>query len=230
MFLVILNKKDRMKKELKVVSILIIILLATALRLCYLTKESVWIDETNSIDVAESGYRDLLNPPFYFLFLDYWMGVFGKSEFSIRFPSVLFGIFSVIFTYQIGKIFFNKKVGVVAAFILSINPFHVFYSQEARAYSLFTFLSLLSIYLFFKAINTNKNRYWYFFVLISILNLYTFYFALLVLVSEIIYLLIINYKLSNKKKKKAKINKIYKMVFSTAIILIAFTFLIKIKF
>lgn len=65
-----------------------------------------------------------------------WRGVFGASEFALRSLSAVLGVLLVWLTYRIAQQVFTHGVGVVAALIAAINPFQIYYSQEARMYLL----------------------------------------------------------------------------------------------
>src|SRR5579872_5620554 len=57
--------------------------------------------------------------------------VFGATEFATRFPSAAIGTLAVIATYFLGRKMFDKKVGLLAAFILAISPWHIIASRNA---------------------------------------------------------------------------------------------------
>ncbi|RKY36518.1 MAG: hypothetical protein DRP78_03400 [Candidatus Omnitrophota bacterium] len=129
-----------------------IIVLGAFLRIYNLGAESLWYDEVGSIDQATRSLPVLFSKfhlsPLYFVLLKYWMRLFGASEFVLRLPSVLFGVGALFLIYKIGQMLFNTRVGLLSSLILAISPFHLFYCQEARHYSLFIFLTLLSNFFF----------------------------------------------------------------------------------
>lgn len=143
-------------------ALLIILAFGLILRIYDLGTESLWYDEIESIDQATRDLPVLFSnfhvSPLYFLLLKYWMGIFGISEFALRFLSVIFGMGSIFLIYKIAKILFNKKVGLFSSLILAASPFHLFYSQEIRHYSLFLFLALLSMLFFLKIIKTENSH------------------------------------------------------------------------
>lgn len=136
---------------------LLIFIVGLGLRIYDLGSESIWYDEAISVAVAK---LDLLaqiqwsfvqndnNPPLYYEILHFWIAIFGDSEFASRLPSAILGSFSIIAIYSVGRLLFNKNVGLLAALILATSVFHIKYSQEARAYSLLAFLSLVSYYFY----------------------------------------------------------------------------------
>jgi hypothetical protein len=70
----------------------------------------------------------------YYYALHFWRGVFGSTEFALRSLSAVLGVLLVGLTYLIGRKAFNIGVGLLAAFVAAINPFQIYYSQEARMY------------------------------------------------------------------------------------------------
>lgn len=117
--------------------------LATVLRLYQLGTESVWIDEMLSIRDAEEFTLSIpYTRPLFYALLKFWM-LFGSSDAWLRSLAVLFGLGSILLTYQLGKVLVSKPVGYVAAFLMAISPLFINHSQEIRMYSLISFLSIL---------------------------------------------------------------------------------------
>jgi mannosyltransferase len=160
-------------------SLVLISLLALAVRLYQLDRESFWLDEAFSYWAASSSPEDILQeitndnqPPLYYLILHYWMKSVGESDWTIRLLSAIFGVLSVPIVFQIGKQLFNDRFGLVAALFLAVSPFHIQYSQEARSYSLYFFLTSLSV--LFLLLMYRKVRYASVgYILSTILLLYT---------------------------------------------------------
>jgi len=162
--------------------IYLILILGFILRLLLLGNQSIWLDEAFSIYHSQKPAYEILalddpSPPLYHLILHNWTGIFGISEFSVRFPSLIFGVISIYLIYLLGRRMHKEKAGLFAALILAVSPINVFYSQEARAYSLLFMLSLASMYFYMK----KKNK-WY--VLFSTLMIYTHIFGFLILIVQ----------------------------------------------
>lgn len=111
---------------------------------------------------------------------------FSGSEFWVRLPSALLGAASVIIIFFLGRRLFGTRTGVVAALVLAVAPFHVWYAQDARPYASLACYSLLSLYFFCELITAPSRRAWVGFTLANILNLYNAFFALLVLPAELV--------------------------------------------
>lgn len=152
--------------------ILFILTLGFLLRLINLN-QSLWLDEAITAKVVQKfGFLDIItkfspndfHPPLYYLFLKVWTNFFGYSEISLRLPSVIFSLITVVFVYLIAKKFISKKAALLSAFFLTINPLFVYYSQEARMYSMVTMLVAGAMYFFL----TKRNYGYYLFIVLSI--------------------------------------------------------------
>src|SRR3989344_6087225 len=151
-----------------------ILLITFVLRLVNLN-QSFWLDEAAQVIESTRPFSQQFNiasdfhPPLYHLMLHLWLKM-GTSEWFARLPSVLFGVLSVFFLYQIGRILFDYKTAVAGAILTSFSAYHIWYSQEARPYILFTFLSLISTYFLLK-------KQWIRYFVFSLFCMYTLYFA-----------------------------------------------------
>jgi len=133
----------------------LIVILGIFLRLYHISDQGIWFDEAFSIYESQRHATRILasydpSPPLYYLVLHFWMEVFGTSEVSVRVPSAIFGVISIIVIYLLGKLIFNKRVGIYSALLIALSPIHIFYSQEARAYSLLFLLTMLSAYFYLR--------------------------------------------------------------------------------
>jgi uncharacterized membrane protein len=131
--------------------------LAFGLRVYRLAGQSIWYDEGLSVYYARRPLPELLalvagsdHPPLYFLLLHAWLRVvaFGQpaTEFLVRYPSVIFGVLLVPLVYVFGCRLLNGSAARLAGLLIALSPFHVWYSQETRMYTLVAFLTLLSTY------------------------------------------------------------------------------------
>ncbi|HLE25506.1 MAG TPA: glycosyltransferase family 39 protein [Thermodesulfobacteriota bacterium] len=114
----------------------------------------MWLDEAISVWFANESLGNIIikqtsadvHPPFYYIVLSLWINVFGNGEFEVRLLSAIFGILSIPLLYLIVKDLFGNLPALISALMLALSPFHVYYSQEARMYSILTFFVLLSIF------------------------------------------------------------------------------------
>jgi uncharacterized membrane protein len=141
-----------------------ILLLSAVLRLYGLSSESLWLDEGHTARRATDSLYQLMvestyqtETPLYFVMEKIWCAVFGTSEFSLRFPSVVFGIGAVFGIFLLACEIFSVDVGLLSALLLAINPFAIHYSQEARPYALLLFASVFSFYFLLRVM---RNLQW----------------------------------------------------------------------
>ena len=101
---------------------------------------------------------DIGNSPFYYLLLHIWMDIFGLSDFSARFFSVIFSMLIIGATYFFGRRFFSSNTGLIAAAIVAVEPIFIAYSHQARNYSLTFLLTLLATHFFLQIIEDKADR------------------------------------------------------------------------
>jgi len=134
---------------------LVIILVATATRFHALDAQSLWYDEgvayTHSLRTLPELVPLLqrnVHVPAYFGLLGLWEDVAGSSEFSLRALSVFFSILSVAWTYALGKRLYHPIAGLVAAGLVALNTFSIFYGQETRMYAMLTGVAGASMWVY----------------------------------------------------------------------------------
>jgi len=124
---------------------------AAALRAFAISRESVWVDEALSVRLARLGWPALVaatgedgHPPLYLALLHVWIACFGTSEAAIRSLSAVLGVLAVAAVYGAGRLWFDRATGLCAALLVALSPYHIYYSQEARNYSLLVLTTALS--------------------------------------------------------------------------------------
>ncbi len=170
--------------------LVLILVLGLGLRLIKLD-QSFWLDEASqaqlsSLSVSQiwSGRQADFHPPLFYFLSHFWLQ-FGRSEAWLRLLPLSFGIINILVIYFLAR-HIQPKLGLITAFLLAINPFHVYYSQEFRMYSLLALLGTLSMLAFIK-----KSRS---LILINALLLYTHYTSIFLIFAQIIYCFIFDRK------------------------------------
>jgi len=150
--------------------LVLLLLVALALRLINLDERPLWYDEAFAVLFAEKGLDAMLygtltpvaggaadiHPLLYYTTLNGWMGVIGQSAFAVRLWSVFLGVLTVAAMFTLARKLINVRVAWAAAIIAALAAFHVQYSQETRMYALLGLLTLLTTYTFLKA---STDRY-----------------------------------------------------------------------
>lgn len=109
---------------------------------------------------------------------------FGTNPFWVRLPSALSGTMTVPLVYLVGKRALNRTTGIVAAVLLSVSPFHVWFAQDARPYAALAFYSLLSFFFFVELARKPTWYAWLGLTLATTLNLYNQFFSLMPILSQ----------------------------------------------
>jgi mannosyltransferase len=134
-------------------ALIALVALAAALRLWRLGHQSFWLDESFTAMLVDrdlwgmlKGVRETESTPhLYYLLAWLWSRVFGDGEAALRSMSALFGIATVPVAYAAARELFSQRAALVGAALVAVNPWLVWYSQEARAYSLFVLLATASL-------------------------------------------------------------------------------------
>jgi len=158
--------------------------LAFGLRLHLLDGQSLWFDEGFALHLASKTLPQIMeqNPvgwlPLHSVALHFWLQLVGQSPFMARFFSLFFGVLVVAMLYLLGKQLASPATGVIASLLGCFSPFLVYYSQEARVYALWLFLSLLSVYLLLRALRSPERlRWWLAYGVATTLAIYSHYFS-----------------------------------------------------
>lgn len=168
-----------MKKNL-----FIVLLVALFFRLPLLGG-SFWLDEAaQALESSRSlGEQHLIAGDFQPPLLHYivhFMLLVGRDEVWLRSISLMSGLVTIAFLYLILKQTAGEKAAMIAGLLLAINPFHIFFSQELRPYSLAAMFACLSWWALLK-----EKRAW--FVVATIGGLYSMYLYPFISFSQLIY-------------------------------------------
>lgn len=160
---------------------LAVILLAAALRFHLIEAQSFWNDEGNTLRLIERAIPDLItasnldiHPPGYYLLLKLWHTIAGDTEFALRLFSAFAGALTVACVYALGRRLFAPGVGVLAALLVAVNSFSVYYGQEARMYALLQLVAAASM-LAFVVWLSGSRRVGVLLALLTAAGLYTHY-------------------------------------------------------
>lgn len=149
--------------------LLLIVLFALALRLWFfvvvgLNDDFVYTDLSSN--VAEGKFSLYLHPfirPMMLLPIGFFYFLFGISHYSSILYILLTAIGILLVTFYIGKILFNKSVGLVAAFIASFVPIFTIFSTEVVPDIPLAFFWGLSVLLFLVGERSRKQSNIYYF-------------------------------------------------------------------
>ncbi|MCD4653210.1 glycosyltransferase family 39 protein [bacterium] len=177
------------------ISVLLILFLAAALRLCGVDRMSLWGDEACMVYLCQESSSSIVEalasadrpdvdvaPPLYFLILHGWMNLFGTSLLAFRGFSVLFGVLTVLCVIGLGNRLFGHQLGLIAGVLAAISPFQIWYSQEGRMYTMASCLAAAAMWSLISAIKRpRKFMGWSGFGISGLALIYTQYYGALLL-------------------------------------------------
>ena len=140
-----------------------LLLFALALRLHHLDHESLWIDELLQASFYAHPFDQIARyaayqqqPP-----LDYWIGygvnAVSSTDFALRLPSAFFGVGSVFLIILLVRSVCRLPVAYGAGFLAAALPFNIYFSQEARPYSIAIFLFLALLWAVSRILKTSET-------------------------------------------------------------------------
>ncbi len=147
--------------------LVVLVLIAIPLSCYNLAYEPYWQDELSSYYAAQgilshglpffpSGF---LYPKaeFYSYLLAIWKTVFGEADGIPRAISVVEYLVSLPLIYVVGTYFFDKRIALLATAMLAFSPTSLVWSRQMRMYEQEQMMTLLTIFLFYRAIE-KRNR------------------------------------------------------------------------
>jgi len=186
--------------SIKPVYILLLLLLVGAfIRFYKLDFAGLWLDEIFSMEEADPAlslskvYENIQRdqPPTFFFILNIWLKLFGYSDIAGRSLTCIFGCLGILAIYFLGKEFRDTQLGLFAAFLTTINYFHIGVSVEIRFYALVFLLSTLSYLFFLRAIKKTLIIDFVCYSIVTALLLNTHYFGLVLFASQLILFVVI---------------------------------------
>ena len=138
--------------------LLLVLLGAFALRVVALDQLGLAYDESASALMARATPQAIVDfhwraafehPPLWVLLLHGWSRVVGQSEFALRLLPALAGCAVVAMSWRLARTLWpnEPRLPGISALFCALAPVLVYYSQEARMYTLVVLLMLMATYL-----------------------------------------------------------------------------------
>ena len=162
-----------MRKHKVTVVVLIVVTVALMLRLHHLDYESLFMDEIRQVSSYKHSFVQIIydaatqqQPP-----LDYWIGhivnMVDSSDFALRLPSVFWGVGSIALLILLASKACIWPFSAGAGLIMAMLPFHLYFSQEARPYSIVMFLLLIVLWALGEVVGSPSFKIRHFFILLA---------------------------------------------------------------
>ncbi len=186
-----------MKKYFLVLLCAVVIVWGIGVRFYHVDEESLWSDEAYTaiflrdasfVDLLTGNAQDRFHPPLYYLLVEGWTSVFGDSEWALRLPSVIIGIFLIPAVFWFAcSLTRNRSIALCSAALTALSPLMVAYSQEARNYGLYILIVVLHATAIWNFWNSPSNRKFWLAVATGVIGVYTHYGFWAILAAEAVY-------------------------------------------
>lgn len=154
-----------LKKNWKILSLLLLIfLIGLFFRAYNLDARGLSTDETEKMLAAKEYlnfrfFDDVEHPMIMKEMCAISIFIFGESETTLRLPNAIFGALTCVPIYLVGKILYNKKIGILSALLWAINISAIAFNRSAKEDTLMIFFGLFFVYYGLKA---DENEKYYF--------------------------------------------------------------------
>jgi 4-amino-4-deoxy-L-arabinose transferase-like glycosyltransferase len=165
---------------------------ALVLRVAGPLNSGLWFDEIWMI-------VDTIRAPFASLFTTFetdnhhplysiaaWISVrlFGEEAWSVRLPALAFGVASIGAMWKLSLRVTNRAQAILATLLLSVSYHHVWFSQNARGYTMLLFWTLAATYYLLETYDGAGRRAWIAYAVCLALATFTHSSAVLVAVGH----------------------------------------------
>lgn len=198
--------KQLLNSNYELIILPLLILIGTFISFNFLGKESLRLDESQSIWQVNRPFGDIfkvvasdVHLPLYNIILFWWRSIVGGDIYDNRHISLIFFLIGIVAIYFLAKLISNNKsIAIFTATLFTLSPYMNWYANELRMYSLITLITIVSHYLFLRIYYSLGRTWlnWTLFLIISIIGIYTHYFFFLVLLSQLIFYILFWFKFS----------------------------------
>lgn len=203
-----------MTRKTASIALTLVLFIGVFLRWYRLDDRSIWYDEAFSYTLVHeftwsemfTALRNDVHPPLYFILLRLWSLVCGVSPLALRGFSILMGAVTIGGIYLVTRDLVRlshpavdtgatgdpdrqaRTAGISAATLLAVFSSHIWWSQDAKMYSLATAFIAFNAWFLIRAVVQGRPGDWIGFALTAVAMLYTHNYALFTLVGECAFL------------------------------------------
>ncbi len=181
-------------KKIFYLTLCLLIAISIGVNLLTVTDQSIRLDESQSLWAATKSVPGIINyisqdvqVPLYELLLHFWIQIFGTNIAIVRGLSFIFFILTLPVLYKVYRQVAGRSMSLLGVTIFSLSPFILWYSNEARMYTMFALATSLD-HLFFLQLYKSKGekgKLGYF--LSTLFGMFSHYFFIFFLFTQFIY-------------------------------------------
>lgn len=143
--------------------------------------DGLWFDEIltlvlfvrPSLERIVTEYPNSNNHPLYSVLAHFAVGAFGEHAWSLRLPAALFGVAAVPAVYALGRAVTDRRESLLAAALIAVSYHHIWFSQNARGYTMLALCAVGATYLLLQGWRTGLPRYFILYGIVAALGVYT---------------------------------------------------------
>jgi Dolichyl-phosphate-mannose-protein mannosyltransferase len=174
-----------------------LIVLAAVIRIVVINNQSLWADEALTAYEMRLPFGAMIHtvttvevtPPFYFVVLWVWAKLFGAGPVALRAVSAIASVALVPIAYAATRELVSRRAALVAAALMTVNPFAIWFGQEARSYMLLAALMGAAFLAFARTLRAPSPRNLLVWTAFSVLAVMTHFFAGFAIAPQAVFLL-----------------------------------------
>lgn len=200
-------------------SVVALTLVGLVFRLISINSRGLWLDEAITVYQAQLSFSDLVqtmaggvHPPLFHILMHLWASVFGTTEVAVRGFALVWGTLAIPASYWATRALFDRRTSLIAALMTTVSPYFIWYSQEARMYSMMLFFGFMSIGFYARAVGGNRKRDWLGYTAFTFLGMFTHYFFAFLVMGEVLHFVVVkgfgvHHRLKCEGRSKARWSK-----------------------
>jgi mannosyltransferase len=174
-------------------ALLAVLAVGAALRLPGLNAE-LWYDEIATLVISVrqplstilTEFPGVNQHPLFSLLSHASAGIFGEAPWAIRLPAACFGVIAVWTVWDAGRLMLTRVEALTAAVLVATSYHHVWFSQNARGYTMLATFTLVSTTLLVRLAERNDRRVALAYVACAVAGVYTHLTMAFVLVAHVV--------------------------------------------
>jgi hypothetical protein len=146
----------------------------------YRIETGLWFDEIvtlldsvrHSLGTIVTHFPGDNDHPLYSVLAHIFVRVLGETPLALRAPAMLFGIATIPMLYVVGRSVVGRQEAAAATVILTVSYHHIWFSQNARAYTLLMLSVLLSTHALVRWLDAGRTSWLALYALATALGAY----------------------------------------------------------
>ncbi|MGQ9792574.1 MAG: glycosyltransferase family 39 protein [Anaerolineae bacterium] len=178
-----------------------IVLLAFGLRAYHLDYQELRGDEAATWVYSIRSFAEMLqiytidaHPPLYYPLMHFWFPIAGTSEYALRFLPLVNGTILVAVLMALAMRWFGWRAAATVGFLATISPYQIYFAQDARSYTLATWLGIASTLALWQALKRSHWRDWALYGVLILVLAYTHYYFFLIVIFQAVFVLWISWQ------------------------------------